>query len=119
MVTHEDTRQLSTNDYIVVSTTSDNRKDCEKIARSLVEKKLSACVQLIGPVVSTYWWKGNVETAEEWLCLAKSKKDLFGDIEEAIKRIHPYETPEIIATPIVVGSNDYLQWLSSELVVCQ
>jgi periplasmic divalent cation tolerance protein len=101
--------------YIQVVTTTEKREDGEKIAKALVEKRLAACAQLVGPIVSTYWWKDNIETAEEWQCLIKSKKSLYGEVEKAIKMLHPYETPEIIALPIVSGSDDYLTWLNSEL----
>ncbi|MEM2959427.1 MAG: divalent-cation tolerance protein CutA [Candidatus Jordarchaeaceae archaeon] len=102
-------------EYIQVFTTTEKREHGEKIARILVEKRLAGCVQIVGPVQSTYWWKGRVETAEEWLCLIKSEKSLFNELEKAIKEVHPYETPEIIAIPIVEGSKKYLEWLKSEL----
>jgi len=102
-------------EYIQVFTTTEKREDAEKIARRLVENRLAGCIQIVGPIMSTYWWKGNVETAEEWLLLIKSRKDLYEEIEEAIKEIHPYETPEIIATSIVAGSKEYLEWLKNEL----
>ena len=101
--------------YIQVVTTTETKEDAEKIAKALVEKRLAACAQLVGPIVSTYWWKENVETDEEWQCIIKSKKSLYGEVEKAIKMIHLYETPEIIALPIVSGSDDYLEWLNSEL----
>ena len=101
--------------YIQVVTTTETREDAEKIAKALVEKRLAACAQLVGPIVSTYWWKENVETAEEWQCIIKSKKSLYGEVDKAIKMLHPYETPEIIALPIVSGSDDYLKWLNAEL----
>ena len=101
--------------YIQVVTTTDKREDAEKIAKALVEQRLVGCVQIIGPIESTYWWKGNMETAQEWLCLMKTNKNLYDELDTAIKAIHPYETPEIVAMPIVAGSHDYLQWLSSEL----
>lgn len=102
-------------DYIQVITTTEEKKDAERIASSLVEKRLAGCVQIIGPIMSTYHWKGNIETSKEWLCLIKSRKDLYVELEKAIKEMHPYETPEIIATPVVGGSKDYLKWLSDEL----
>ncbi len=72
-------------------------------------------MQIVGPITSTYWWKGSIETAEEWLCLIKTSQNLYADLEKAIKEMHPYETPEIIAIPILTGSSDYLQWLENEL----
>ena len=102
-------------DYIQVFTTTEKKEDSEIIAKILVEKRLAGCIQIVRPILSTYWWKDNVETTEEWMCFIKSKKDLYGELERSIKEVHPYETPEIIATPIVAGSKDYLKWLSNEL----
>jgi periplasmic divalent cation tolerance protein len=101
--------------YIQVVTAIAKRENAEKIANALVEKRLAACVQILGPIVSTYWWKDNIETAEEWLCVIKSKKEVYEELEKSIKEIHPYETPEIFALPVVAGSKDYLKWLSNEV----
>jgi periplasmic divalent cation tolerance protein len=101
--------------YIQVFTTTEKKEDAEKIAKVLVEKRLAGCIQIVGPIVSTYWWKGNLETAGEWLCFIKSKKTLYDELEKAIKEVHPYEAPEIIAVPIISGSKDYLGWLNNEL----
>ena len=104
-----------TEEYLQVFTTTEKKEDAEKIAKALVEKRLAGCVQIIGPIASTYRWKGAIETAEEWLCFIKSKKALYGELEKAIVEIHPYEIPEIIALPIVAGSKGYLEWLGGEL----
>jgi periplasmic divalent cation tolerance protein len=101
--------------YIQVITTTANKEDAAKIAAALVEKRLAACVQIVGPVHSIYRWEGKVEQAEEWQCLIKSRQDLFAELEQVIKAIHPYEIPEIIALTIVAGSADYLQWLRDEI----
>lgn len=101
-------------EYIVVLTTTEKKKDAERIAESLVEKKLAACVQVLGPINSVYKWKGKIEKAEEWLCLIKSRKSIYSEIEKAIRLIHPYEVPEIIALPVVAGSADFLSWLGEE-----
>ena len=103
------------NTYIQVITTVERKEDAENIARLLVEKRLAGCVQVAGPINSVYRWKGRVERTEEWQCVIKSRQDLFGKVEEAIKSVHPYETPEIIATTISAGSDDYLNWLHDEL----
>ena len=100
--------------YIQISTTTDTKEQAQKIARHLVEQKLAACVQIAGPIESTYRWKGKVETANEWMCLIKTRASLFGKVETAIKQLHPYETPEIIAVPIIKGSSEYLRWLDAE-----
>lgn len=75
-------------EYIQVVTAIEKREEAEKIADFLVEKRLAACVQIVGPIVSTYWWKGNIERAKEWLCIIKSKKDLYEELEKSIKEIH-------------------------------
>ena len=102
--------------YIQVLTTIDKKDDAEKIARAMVERKLAACVQIAGPISSIYRWKGNIESTQEWQCWIKSKAVLYEEIQEAIKSIHPYEVPEIIAIPIVTGSSQYLQWLENEII---
>ena len=101
--------------YIQVFTTTDKREDAERMAKAIVERRLAGCVQILGPIRSTYWWKGKLETTEEWLLLMKSSKDLYERLEGAIKELHPYEVPEIIAMPIVAGSEDYLGWLRGEI----
>jgi periplasmic divalent cation tolerance protein len=102
-------------EYIQVFTTTGRREDAEKIAQTLAQKRLAGCVQIIGPISSTFWWKSRIETAEEWLCLIKSEKGLFKELEKTIKETHPYHTPEITAVPIVAGSKEYLRWLDQEL----
>jgi len=97
--------------YVQVTTTTATKADAQTIASAVVEKRLAACAQVIGPITSTYWWQGEIEGAEEWLCLIKSKAALYKELEKAIRAIHPYEKPEIIATPISKGSIGYLAWL--------
>jgi periplasmic divalent cation tolerance protein len=101
--------------FIQVMTAAEKREDAERIARGLVEARLAGCVQILGPVTSIYRWRGKIETAGEWLCLIKSRGELYGAIEGTIRSLHPYETPEIIAFPIVTGSRDYLAWLAGTL----
>jgi periplasmic divalent cation tolerance protein len=101
--------------FIQVTTTTESREQAKKIADHLVEQKLAACVQILGPIESTYRWKGKIETSPEWLCLIKTQEDFYDDVESAIKEMHSYETPEIIAVPIIKGSKEYLQWLDSEI----
>jgi len=98
-------------EYMQVSTTVEEGAQAEKIARALVEKRLAACVQVVGPVESTYWWKGKIEKATEWLLLIKTRRELYPQLEQAIKQLHPYETPEIVALPITQGSKEYLDWI--------
>jgi periplasmic divalent cation tolerance protein len=102
-------------EYIQVATTVSTEEEARAIASLLVEQRLAACVQVIGPITSHYRWQGKIETAEEYLCLAKSRAALFPEIEMAIKAIHPYEIAEIIALPVIAGSKEYLAWLAAEV----
>lgn len=101
--------------YIQVMTTAETKELAQSIARHLVEEKLAACVQITGAAFSTYRWAGKIETAREYLCLIKTREDLFTRVESAIKKLHSYETPEIIAVPIINGSKEYLKWLDESL----
>ena len=100
--------------YIQVFTTVEKREDAERIASTVVKKRVAACAQIVGPIRSTYWWKGQVEEAEEWLLMMKTRQDLFSTLEKEIKAVHPYEVPEIISLPIVAGSAAYLKWIDEE-----
>jgi periplasmic divalent cation tolerance protein len=103
------------NELLQLTTTTGTREIAERIAVELVDLRLAACVQVGGPIQSTYRWKGNVETAEEWQCTAKTSRDHLPAIQELLKRLHPYEVPELVATPIVGGSEAYLKWLYDQL----
>ena len=102
-------------EYIQVTTATATRMDAVRIADVLVGKRLAACVQVVGPIISVYWWKGKIEKSEEWLCLLKTDKELYADIETVIREAHPYDVPEILAVPVIEGSKAYLSWMSSEL----
>lgn len=99
--------------YLQVFTTVSNKEEAQKIADLILNKRLAGCVQ-IHPITSSYWWKEKIETNEEWFCIFKTREELYEELEKVIKEIHSYETPEIIATPIVNGSLDYLKWLKKE-----
>jgi periplasmic divalent cation tolerance protein len=72
-------------------------------------------VQVLGPIKSCYRWQGKRETSQEWLCIAKTTSLLYGELEDALRELHTYQTPEIIATPITHGSAGYLAWLTDQL----
>jgi periplasmic divalent cation tolerance protein len=102
-------------EYIQMITTVEKREDAKLIARHLVEKRAAACVQVVGPIESTYWWEGVVEEGQEWQCLIKTKKHHFETVRRLILDVHPYEVPEIIAFPVEMGNREYLDWVSQEL----
>ncbi|GAA4229762.1 divalent-cation tolerance protein CutA [Actinomadura meridiana] len=100
--------------YVQVTTTTDSRSEAAELARSAVAERLAACAQLVGPIASTYWWEGEIESAEEWLVLFKTSADRFDELASLITELHSYDTPEIIATPVVAGSMDYLTWITEQ-----
>jgi periplasmic divalent cation tolerance protein len=101
--------------YVQVYTTTDKEDEAERIAAELVERRLAACVQVLGPMRSTYRWKGAVENAREWLCVIKTSRALYPQVEQAVRGMHSYETPEVLAVPIEAASAPYLLWLGGEL----
>lgn len=100
-------------EFLQVVTTTETKEQAQRIAHAVVEKRLAACAQIVGPISSIYWWKEKVESAHEWMCVMKTRKELFDVLERAVREIHPYEIPEIVAIPIVAGSENYLEWLKS------
>ncbi len=103
-------------DKIVVLSTCSSTEDARLIARALVEKRLAACVNVVGGVRSVYRWKGEVEDEPEALLVIKSSRPLFDQLRIELERLHSYELPEVIAVPVVDGSERYLEWLGRELV---
>jgi periplasmic divalent cation tolerance protein len=102
-------------DKIVVLSTCGSAEEAAKIARALVEKKLAACVNVMPAVRSFYRWKDVIEDEQESLLVIKSSRALFNDLRVEIERLHSYEVPEVIAVPVVDGSEGYLEWLDREL----
>lgn len=103
------------NPYLVVVVTTASRKEAETIAQNLLEAKLIACANIVGPVLSHFHWLGKIEKAEEYLMLMKSRRDLFDELAETVKALHSYEVPEILAFEVSAGSKEYLDWLSTVL----
>lgn len=99
--------------YIVVLVTTSNKEEAEKIANSLLNEKLIACANIIGPVHSLFWWTGKIERTEEYIILMKSRESLFDKLSERVKALHSYDVPEIIALPVVKGYKAYVEWLDS------
>jgi periplasmic divalent cation tolerance protein len=101
-------------DFILVTTTASTKEEAAKIATALLERRLAACVQVVGPIESHYWWNGKIEQAGEWLCIIKTVRARFPAVESSIRANHSYEVPEIVACPIEEGSESYLRWLRNE-----
>lgn len=100
--------------FLQVQTTTDSRAEAMELARAVVEARLAACAQVAGPIASTYWWEDGLERAEEWLLLLKLPAELFDDLAGFLTERHSYDDPEIIALPIVAGSQSYLSWVAEE-----
>lgn len=102
-------------EYVQVLTTVGSEEEAERIGTALLERRLAACVQTLGPVVSRYRWRGGLEREREWQCLAKTEVRLYGEVEAAIRAAHSYEEPEILAIPVLAGSAGYLSWVSESV----
>ena len=100
--------------HVQITTTTETKEQAGALAESLVKARLAACVQVAGPITSTYWWKGNLEHAQEWMCLIKTSGHLINPLLKAVREQHPYENPEVTVTPIVGGSASYLTWINEE-----
>jgi periplasmic divalent cation tolerance protein len=96
---------------IVAFITASDEKEAAKIAKALVEAKLAGCVNIIKDIRSIYNWQGKIEDEKEVLMVVKTQKILFDSLVKKVKELHSYTVPEIIALPIIQGSEDYLKWL--------
>lgn len=94
----------------------DDQRNAEDIVNALLDSRLVACCQRLGPIVSRYWWKGSQEMTNEWLVLLKTRSDLSDAVVDLITGMHPYETPEVVVLPVTGGSATYLQWVESETI---
>lgn len=94
-----------------VTTTLPDQAKAEQLAETLVSERLAACAQVLGPVSSTYCWKGKIERASEWYCHLKTTLARLPLLQARIRELHPYEIPEVIAFPIVQGDPSYLEWI--------
>lgn len=105
---------------LVVLVTCANAREAGRIARTLVEERLAACVNMLSAsILSVYRWKGNVERAREVLLIAKTSARHFPGLERRVRQIHSYQTPEIIALPVAAGSRSYLAWLDTSLATAK
>lgn len=101
-------------DYIEVHSTTDSMEEADKICTAAAEARLVACTQVMGPIKSTYWWKGKIERAEEYFMMMKTTRGKFSALARLIRANHSYEVPEIVAVPILEGTEDYLACISAE-----
>lgn len=99
----------------IVLTTAGSYEEAQEIARALVERRLAACVNVVGGVSSVYRWKDEIENAQEWMLLIKTTEDAFEAVRDAIRDLHSYELPECVQIPIEAGSEMYLRWIEENV----
>lgn len=102
-------------DAVIVLCTFPNEQDALRIGSALIEARLAACVNVLPAVRSIYRWKGEIEQADETLLFIKTTQQRFPALRDRIKEMHSYDTPEIIAVPIVDGLSDYLGWIREQV----
>jgi periplasmic divalent cation tolerance protein len=102
-------------EYSLILSTTASRDEAHEIARALVDRKLVACVNILGPFDSIYRWKGTVESSQEYLLMIKTQADHFESVREAVRSLNSYDTPEVIQLPIQNGLPAYLQWVSESI----
>jgi periplasmic divalent cation tolerance protein len=107
---------MEQHNYIVIFITTRDAEEAEKISKALVKRRLAACVNTVPEVSSRFWWKDKLESSKEYLLTVKTRDTLLPDIIKAVKKLHSYSIPEIIALPIVGGDQDYFDWIDSELI---
>lgn len=100
----------------IVLTTAGSQEEARKIAHTLVERKLAACVNIVQQIESVYRWQGKVENATEWLLIIKTQAAAFARVCDAIKELHSYELPECVMIEISEGGEKYLKWISENVV---
>ena len=101
-------------EFVLIFVTTSSVAEAELISQTLVEKKLIACCNIVNPISSIFHWNGNINRETEILMILKTVKNHFDQIVREVKKLHSYETPEIIAIPIIAGSEDFLNWIKTE-----
>lgn len=104
---------MESTQFVILSTTVDREDVARELARQVVDQRLAACVQAV-PIHSTYRWKDGVQAEDEILLLAKTTRSRGAELKAWLRAHHPYEVPEIVITPVLDGSDDYLAWLAAE-----
>ena len=102
-------------DKRIVLSTAGSEEEARRIAQALVERRLAACVNIVGPIQSVYRWKGAVESAPEHLLIIKTTAAAFPRVRDAIRELHSYELPECVMLSIEAGSEEYLKWIAASV----
>ena len=100
--------------FVIVYTTTTNRREAERIGQILLRERLVACVNLVGPITSSYWWNGRIAKAREVLVLAKTRATLARAVIRKVQAIHSYDVPCVVTWPINQGNSAFLRWIEAE-----
>ncbi len=106
---------MALDDVVQVTTTADDADVLTALARDAVAARLAACAQIEGPITSTYWWQGTLETADEWRATLKTTQARADALEAFLMEHHPYDVPEVLRTPVIGGNPAYLAWVRAEV----
>ena len=101
--------------YVVLFITTATADEAQQISKVLLERRKAACVNIVPRISSHFWWQGKLDSAQENLLIVKTKASLLNELTRLVKEIHSYDTPEIIALPIVGGNQDYIEWVDKEV----
>ncbi len=101
--------------HVVVLVTASGRDEAEKIAAALLDGRQAACVNIVPSVISRFWWKGRIDSADEALLIIKTRQTAVADVITTVQINHSYSVPEIIVLPIIGGSEEYLNWIAGEV----
>ncbi len=108
---------MVTRGCVQVQTAAGSKEEADRVASALLDRRLAACVQVLGPIESRFWWEGRLESATEWLCLAKTTADRAEEVVASIRETHSYDTPEILVTPVSGGNERYLRWVEDTVIL--
>jgi len=101
--------------HVVIFVTAKDKPEAQRIARGLLEDKLIACANIVDGVQSLFWWQGKIDDAAETLLVLKTKQSLFKKVAARVKALHSYDTPEVIALPVIDGHAGYLKWIDASV----
>jgi periplasmic divalent cation tolerance protein len=104
-----------TTGFVVVLVTASGLEEGNKITSTILEKRLAACVNIVPKISSLFWWQGKIDAADEVLLIIKTRASRVKDIIDAVKSVHSYSVPEVIALPIIEGHSGYLDWIAREV----
>jgi periplasmic divalent cation tolerance protein len=106
---------MEKSEYIIIFITTNDAEEARNIAELLLEQRLSACVNIVPDINSSFWWEGKLDTAPESLLIVKTQAKKLSEIIQSVKTVHSNTVPEIIALPIIGGNQDYLDWIDNEV----